>query len=728
MSISTTYASLILEQIIKEILEEGTTPTVSEITERYETYLQDNDLDGPLFDYDTYSVAKGEASSAAKMASTNSSIRNDLNALYRHLLTLSEQSMINFDRWQAESSLVEKRLNQLNERVNSLLLVSKDTAGYLNYVYDNFNDLSKVDLSYTTAYVDPGKGLATVRTSTTGITLLDLTNLQEQDIEFNVLTRTNLVSSSQSNKSKRVYAFSDKNNYWQERVIMSKPIPVSVELKVKLSTSAVDISKIEIDLHSASATSAVQVTPLYSTDNFSWQQLPIVNVTASITDKYVFQFPEVSAKYVKFIMTKQGLDSVKNNVYIYEFGADLISFYAEGFTADTGFDLVTQPLYINDAITGTPQQFNKVAMEVCEDIPTDTTIDYYVAASNDSTLPVTSGMWIAIDPTTRTSPVYPTVLDLGALNAVTISGIAVSYDGAAGVSSQYINPAQSFTYIPTITGSTPTTQTVVTSAQRYSFSNENEMILSYQLATSYDIAEGTIQLWRNVRDRASYLEVRDIAHGWGYDEPYYFAAVNVLNPNGITMDVGSKPMIVDGQPSTGIVSFAYGNHLVRVHKDQWKAVDFAGINTLALLKAADDLYPYNQRLLIEGFNYPSGWSTDEERVYMGFDIAAQYLCQQVSVFDLIHNTATDDYSKYAIDYDAEDTGATLGGSGGTKPVSKVFLLKVDASNSDFINERFLLKCKVVDTLYKYLRLKAVFTTQDTSIVPYLSAYRIKLGS
>jgi hypothetical protein len=425
-------------------------------------------------------------------------------------------------------------------------------------------------------------------------------------------------------------------------------------------------------------------------------------------------------------MTKVGADQVYKERYSYEFGVDEISFYSEGFSSSsTGVTFISKPLSVTDQQTGLPQKFSKAVLQVCERVPTDTSIEYYLTVSNDAAVPVTSsGSWIPIDPIDRAILKQPSSIDFGSLAQVTISGMVVSYDPAA-TTTAFFNPKRQYTFVSSVIGATPVTSTVVASSQRYAFKNSNERILNYELDSSIEIAQNTLELWRNVKVLGLTDDVRDIANGWGFHDPWYTCVVYVQNPSGVTIDFGSKTVVVDGDPKVGRISIGFGKHSVRVHKDNWKEFSASGITTLAALKTADTLYPYNHRYLVEGFPYPTSWATTEERVYMGFDIVAEYLMKEVSAFDLIQNVKANDYERFAIDWSAPDSTAT----GYTnKPASKVFLVKCDEGFSDFTNERFLVKFKSVDTLYQYLRLKAVLKTSDTTVAPYVDSYRVKLAS
>lgn len=725
MAIRDTYAEIIAELILREILREGEAPSASEITSRFETFVAENDISQPLFDALTAKVEKYEVSSVSKYNTTNTTIQQDLRVLYKHLFKVSDQTIQNFERWRNESRLLEGRLDDLNERINSLLLLSNDTAGFFNFMQDNFVDNRKVDLQNSTTYTNVAKGVLTMGTSSLGSTRVDLDDLRDEHVEFTVLTRKNLVSSVSADGSRTSYVVSDINNYWQERVHTSKPGPISVELKINLLRET-DISRIDVDLHMSNQNSTIQVTPQYSTDNYNWTQLPVTTPTRSILDKATFQFAPVTAKWVKFIMTKVGFDQVHKELYAYEFGVDEVAFFNESFSADAVATFVSKPLSVLDS-EGNPQEFSRIVLEVCEDVPDDTKIDYFVAAFNDETASI--GGFVPIDPLTRSNSTKPTVLDFGDLDSVTIEDIQVSYDPAGATG--FVNPAETYTRIHDVLGATPDPRTGTASAVRYSFFNSNERLLDHVLAPGITIAQGTLELWRNTSAQNDETLVRGNVNGWGFDDPWYRTTVFVENALGYDLDFGGEPVIVDGVPVNGRVNVSSGRHTILVHKDNWKAIDLTSVTDLETLKAADSLYPYNHRYMVEGLAYPSGFPTTDEQIYRGFDIVAEYFMKEVSIFDIINNMAADNYERFALDKDAADASRLIDAVPATtdeQTPQNSFVVKVDENNPDFLNEKFLLRFKSANALFKFLRLKAELSTTNDAVAPFLDSYRIKISS
>lgn len=714
MAIETTYKEFIFEKIIKEILAEGTVPTLTEIETRYNDFIEANDVSNSLFNLNESKVETKEISSASKFNNTLDSIYQDLYILYRHLFKISDQSLRYFQRWKAESEILEHRLDELNERINLLTLVNLDSAGYFNFIQENFLNSSKIDLTNTKAFIDYNQSFVSIGTSTNNSTptKIDLSSLTNKNIEVNVLSRNNLLSIIESNGSQKKNIVSNSSESFQQTIWLSKADPVSIEVKIDL-LEEYDFTRLDIDLHMSNSTSSIQITPMYSLDNFNFNQLPIETFTRSIIDKSSFIFSKITARYIKLVMTKLGFDRFIKEQFGYEFGIDELSIYNETFTTNTETIFLSQALSVLDK-DGTPLEFNKVVLEVCEEIPENTSIDYYVAASVDTDF--SNNEFVRIEPITRQETLNPTIINFGDLSEIEVSDIGISYNAAG--TTNFINPKQTYTLISSIVEGTITSSTITASNIRYGFLNSNDRILDYELSQSIDISKKGIEIWRNISSRTSSAEIRGTKNGWRYEDPYYITNVYVKNSNGFKINIGNNPMIIDDTPQRETFTLSPGKHTIKVYKNNWQTINLTTVSTLSELKSADSLYPFNHKYLVEGINYSTSYNSVDPKIYLGFDIVAEYLMTEVSVLDLLNNVSSNDYSKFAIDLSSVD---------GAVGPNKVFLLKVDENQSDFINEKFLIRFNSVNQLYSYLKFKAVLNTEDETLTPFLQSYRLKIS-
>ncbi|MBD3268451.1 hypothetical protein GF373_17425 [bacterium] len=765
MSINKTYKKILLQEYFTNKLKQGDIPSYESIRSVLDSYNSSSDLSSPQFSADDFKITDSNKESSSSLQNNMiNTLFGDLSVLYQELKRLTEASIENYERWGHELKAIEKSLFDLEGRVGDLALLAEDSEGYINFVADRFSDLSLVDQTLSSGLLfAPHINTVTLKPSSHSLQPISL-NLTDTDVSFKVVSRSG-GTTRQAEGSSVLNAFSDLDTFWLTQVQANRQEVITGELKVKLSDSPIDVSRIEFIAHSSNGTSAMTITPLYSTDGYTFKQLPGNLITQSVVDTGVFVFEQTSMTYVKFLISKQSSDFVSGNKLIYEFGASLIQFFNDGFTVTTNMNprprLISKPLSVLDQNTAEPIEFSKASLEVCENLQDGTNLSYFLTVGNDSSLEITDNTsWVSIDPFSRKDKESAHLVDLGDLSLVTLGDpdetsnlLKPSYNASATesqISQGLKNPGVSFYLVKNDSGSV--SAELIEEADilnsRYTFLNNNDRILNYQLrcpkdsrvidsssayydSSYFGVDENSFIIYRNIgqmgqsySDRNSF--VRGIQAGWGFSDPYYYCTVYVDNIDGLQLDVGDSPMWVDDEAKSGKqVLLTYGHHNIRVHKDNWIYVE-PGKSTLSSLKEADPLYPYNHKLLIEGYSYDANFDEPDEEIYTGVDIFAQHKMKKVKIFDFINQVKPDDYSRFAIDYDLPNS-YNLPEGGSNTYGNMVFLVKVDPNSADSVNEAFMIKFKMVDQKYKYLRLRADFETSSVKLTPVLNSYKIKIG-
>lgn len=758
MAISDIYATKVLEDIIRGYLEQGTVPTIEQITEDYDAFISTNDIDAPLFDFNDYTVERNESSSASKGTNTFTAIKQDMDILIQAAYQTAQKSTRLFNRWSTKADKIENRIIDMNARIGRLLTITEDTSGFFDSVGDKFTDTSKIDLDLSSNIeINLEQNIVTMSKDTGAsgsVTRVFLNDLSQSQSRFSLITNNSkIIRTTKEKNTAGIYAFYDEERFWKNHVYTSEKVtPLLAELTLSL-TEAIDVSVIRFKLHSSESNSGTIITPLYSTDGINYNRLPTTETTLETLGTAEFVFPELSATHFKFILEKQGHDLIDGSgFYIYEFGAKEIAFFKEGFSSDSDSKgtMVSKPLSLTDS-DGSLVTFNKVTLDVCESVPNLTKLDYFVAVARDldgepswltttgfSTDPIVGGvdtrLWSPISPTSRDESLAPELLDFASLSDFSREGISLSYDRDGG---GFTSPAQTFNVMTTTTVLTGTdeaaTNTAGTDNRRYFMPRTSNKILDLQIEKDVNLDLRKIVLWRNVGSKGitpgdTAEQVRGIQKGWEYNAPFYSTVINIENSQGLTIDVGNNPIRIDNVNYTGVIGpnvLSKGTHKVRIHKDYWREVP-PSLTSLSALQAADVLYPYNQKLLIEGYQYDSAWT--EEVKYNGVDRFAGLLCDRVGVFDMIHNIQDTDYSKFALDTDAPATSTFDDPPNEATPLSYVFLINSNSAVADFMNEEFVLEFNLTDELYSYIALKAELSTESTLIGPVFDEYKIKLGS
>lgn len=777
MSIEATYRDLLISDYISEQLQSGQAVSAADVETELEELIATLDLTQPQFTAEDHQVEAKTSSSASKFKNTFLAMRQDLRVLYKEMIRLSKVSGEAFERWRLEATSLEKRLVDLEDRIENLLLLTQDTEGYHSILVDNFTDTTFVDLDLSTVLPDLATATIEMGDSSVGETRIFLNELElASDVTFKVRTSIDFLSREDAAGSNLTHPFKQTSAAWWANIQMKSAKPVTCEYTVKLSDSPVDISKIALDLHHSAESSPMNITPLYSVDNQTYTQIPSTTFTQEVRTSAVFAFPRVQAKWVKFLLTKRGPDpSSSTGFFSYQFGFKEISFFSEGFDVATTQQLITTPLWVvgeNGAV-----EFEKLTLEVCERVEDNTEINYFITTSNDAEVPIDANtLWSPISPVNRIEQPFPIILNVGdsletdigdTASLATEEGgildteiVKVSYDGRSEAGAEFVNPGRTFFLLSRNAVSGDVEQTEIDpdppsgTVARYTFTNSNDRLLNYQIQDSsltedenLTINEDNLVIFRNVGLKGFdstqvSSEVRGIQRGWKFVDPYYSCVIEILNPEGIEIDVGDQSIFVDDVAYTnkidstiltGKTTISSGIHSIKVHKNNWAAVSpniaYPSVGTqaendeayLALIKAADPLYPFNHKLLVEGYVYASQYQGT--KVYTGADLFAQTLMTKVSIFDMINNVAADRYDLYALDRDVPNSHEP----GLDNQPSRVFIVKVDETNPDFTNERFVIRFKQINELRKYLRLRADFTTEDETVSATLHSYKIKLG-
>lgn len=705
MSIADTYKNEILEEIIRQILDEGITLSLAEIETRYQAFVSNKDLSKPLFNSEDALIISAESFSVKKYNTTNQEVHRDLVVLYKELLNITDDSIKSFDRWRTEILSMQSQIRNLNTRIDNLLRTQIDKTS--NFIIENFVDTLQIDLTNTTAFINLNDHTVSLSTSNNNPTRLLLNNLDDTHVQFTVLSRNNL--RSVVNVTPPANALNDQNDFWQTRVLINDSRnTITSELKVQLSNVAVPISRIVFTTHSSNSGGPIQITPLISNDGINFTQLNTSNVTLSVETKGVWSFPSIDVFVVKFIMTKTGYDTIEDNNFVYEFGAQDISFFNENFSSDITQVLISNTLSALDR-NNNPKEFDSVELEVCERLPTGTNIDYFISAlSAANDIPT----WISVDHVNKDPALHPKKINFGNINNITINNIKVSFDSTG--SANLINPGANFSLVTLSSGNKIITAKLAPNA-RYILVNSNERILDYEIDQSVSILENSIEIFRNVGNKGNIDLVRNVQAGWTYQEPYYISAIEINDGNGVLIDFGDQQIILDNAFVKGRATIPHGIHVIKVHKNNWVNIP-AGLLTMEQLKANDPLFPFNHKHLIEGYSLSL-----QENPYLGVDIFAGYYMKQVSIYDLNNNVKDDDYAKFAIDKDVNIPSIN-------KNPSTVFVVKSNENYSDFLDEQFTVRFDVKNQLYKYLKFKAELTTNDNTVTPNLDGYKLKIST
>lgn len=735
MSIASTHAEYIAERIFLEYLRKGTILTSDQLLDLLDEYKETHpNLSEPTSKALDFSVDRGGVSSAGLIQTISESISDDVSIVARELKSLVGESKSYYERWMVELQRLLTKAKRLEHSIDTLLLLQNDTAGYFAHVSDAFADLNKVDTSETDAKIDIRETTVTLNpyaeypVDSSGGTRIDLTSLSEYDVSFTILSSTPSGYTTVGD-TVPLQAFTSpgvEGYCWVGTVVQSVSGSVSAELKVKLSADEdIEVSRILYDCGTQNAGGSPTVTCQWSTDGYQWYMVDDPSPTKALdSGSASWTFPITGMRWLKFILIKNNYDFSSGTNYEYDFGARSIRLFGHQYDIDTGSTLQTTAQQAIDA-QGEPVIFTTASLDACEQHMFDTQgnkvtdIAYYLSASEDGE--TSWSEWIRVVPSSRENPEYPSAILFGGVKD--IDNIDYSEEDEDFLAAFDASTADYYKLTRTFDLGSASDPDFL----GYNFKGPDFAVVNTAIYQENSLGEtinpnylaNSVEVWRNIfyQDDPNRL-VRGISAGWGLDGDEYYCAFFVASSDGIILDFGDSTCIIDGVERTGEVQVYRGVHTFRTNKDNWidYSANYSSVTTEAELRSQDPLYPLNHKMIIEGFDYPIDFSG--EIVYDGVDIVAQYYLTRTSAFDLENNVSGENALRYF---------SFVKGVGSDETPACAILLRRDLNYDDYSNEFCRVSWRVGEGVFKYLRMRAVFSSTDANKTSTLSSYRIKVG-
>lgn len=741
MSIVSSHREFILERLLLEYLMDGTIPTADQLQEDLEEYERLHpSMAEPTSKQIDFSIEHGGISSASKIQEIAKYVSDDVSIITREMKRLVEAGKSHYERWTYELLRLLNKAKRIENEIDSLLLMQGETEGYFSSISDVFVDTNNLDMDLTTAKIDTQETSATLNPNPTysddasGGTRISLSHLIDSDVSFSVLstTPTGYSPAPGSTLLDALLSPTIEGDGWLGTVAKTVAGPVTAEIKVRLHhTTKQKISRILFDCNSADAGGAGTIACMFSADGYQWYMVDHPTPVQSLASGNIsWHFPLTDMYWVKFIITKNNYDESSGGTYYYRFGSASIRFYSHQYGTDYGGALVTKALQPLDAEENSVP-FTLAVLDACEENMLKTSdgeritdIEYYLSASDNGI------SWTAearVEPASREGRIWPSTINFSGAGKLDNSKGMSDYRKFKGsivpdTSTSFQELTTTFQYDTGMNeGFVP-----------YNFKNGNYAVINTAIPL-YDINDPTIffspqhisnsmEVWRNIFDSSDiYNVVRGIPAGWGKADDKYYCSLYVSTSDGIRFNFGSTTCIIDGVERTGEVVLPQGLHSFQTAVTNWYnfyTESYTVPTTDAALGAVDPLYPYNHKVIIEGFSYIDDF-VGERKYGAGADIVAQYYCKRTSAYDLENNTSATEMLKWFAFLKAVGTA--------TKPAGAVLLAR-DVSYSDHANERCRLLWNSGSGTFKYIKMRAELTTTDAAYTPVLYSYRIKVGS
>jgi hypothetical protein len=670
MSISVPYQNAIRRRAVTDFVKENRrSPTEAELRDllrlKYEKYSAVDDIGFTGYEL-TRPTYSGTSSAEAENINRHALLDDQRVGRQRleELTLLLEES---FRGFYATASRSARALDQLEKRVDTLLLLNGNSDVFVNGIEEAFKTHEHVDYEVTDASVEDGY-------ATLGRTGYGTVDLAEAKLKYAVVAPKGVLS--KRNTSDITSLKTDDGTFWEYLVYTDyEQGRVSLVIEVEFNQASY-VGDVKLGISPSSINKKMTASLFYSIDGTAFTVTKPAEVTVE-SESLVFNVGIDTVKKIQVVLTKDAYDTKTPNrkQCIYSFSLDSLKIYGDFYDDGTASTLLCGPYDILDS-SGSPVYFTKAALSACTCEPEETSVDFYV--SNDGETWKFSSH------------------DEKSVQLVTFG------DSSVGTSVAYVNSTSSpYAVLAEAVG-----------VDEVDFQTEG-ILNAYIPATYYkQIPLQSIVLTRNIVDEDPGTKILGAERGWYLDEvtKRYTTTIYVDAPEGRTMNFGPKAVGVNGTMLSGQIYFEQGYSVVSVSDTNWRTVP-SGITDVASLKAADPLYPYNHKLLLSGYSYPTDFSG--EKVYTGVD---EYFGRRLAymapdLFAFLEPGDTNYYNVFTIE---ELDGAVY------------FKVKVNKQDSTWLQEKFGFDWTVQNSESNQLWVKAVLTSSATGKTPRIESFRVQV--
>lgn len=408
MSIKDKKLTYLTEEIVKEQVKKGILPSASETINKIIEYTNQVDLAKPSFKFSN--LFTEDVINTEEYATYVNNIRKDLCIIYENFIDMQNTFVSSTRNYEIERQKLELQLQVLEDKLREKILLNSDVS-VLNSLYDTFTDISKINTAITTANID-------VNNREISLNNRDVIKIQSDKISklsskiqdlFGYITNT-----EQGDLSNIINA--QNNNTWATNIVSESSTGMGITIQIEL-TEATLVNSIELELHSVKP---VYTRLYFSPDGINILPLPYHEEAELINGKKCYSFPELTARilYLDLIKTEYDNEDKSNNkdTFNYQFGLSSIALFNRGYGLSS--TLYSQPLFTNN-----PKfVLNQLALEVEEEVPLGTKIDYYVALNDKNP------NWYRISSLNSTDSLYNTIVNLRNISDETPAKFGLSSD------------------------------------------------------------------------------------------------------------------------------------------------------------------------------------------------------------------------------------------------------------------------------------------------------------
>lgn len=671
MSISKEYQNKLREKAVKKfVLENSRSPSPEELdfllVSYYREYASVDEIG--ISGVDVAKPTYQESSSASTENKNRDAILSDLQAIQDRITGVTRLLEDSYRGFQGTVNRTRKLLNQVEGKVDNLLLLQGDVDVFVTGIEESFDTQEFIDLDKTTASIEAGY----CTLGRTGLNVVDLDDARISSTAVAEKSYTNFFQNGANDSLKE-----DDGSVWEYMVYTKyKQGRVSVIVDIELDEPAY-VGEVRFTAMPINVNNMTTATLFYSTDGKTYIPLEPVE-RALVKQENLFNLGIEGVQSVRLMLSKNTADNetVSKTEHIYLFALDSIKVYSDTYTSDKESIAIMGPYPMIDE-EGNPVYFTKAILEACVIEGDETSASFFLSKDGVS--------WKDVDHRGE-SP-----------------NIANFTKGSSLGSEEFINTellSTSLLYEGETSGSRLVEADFAT-----------EALLNKSIAAEFvsSVQYKTISVKRNTVD-TSVDHVYGAPSGWNFDQETGLRSttVYVSNPEGRKLDLGPTSAYVNGNLVSGLVSLKQGYSVFATAENNWVEIP-SNIYSLIELRKEDPLYPYNHRYIIQGYDYPDVFA--DERVYNGVE---EYFGSLLKYMPLEQFNAVD--SEDAYDYFTIDDS-----------IDNLYLkVKVNKTDSSWKDERFDADWSVQADQTNTIYVKAVLSSTETANSPIIEDFKVRV--
>ena len=666
MLVKKEYERLLKKRIVEDYIKEHhRSPTVATIREKqieYRAKYPNLDLVG----FSTIDVQHPnflDQSSAEQENASRRAMSDDALAVSNRIDILAEKMFDSFTAFSSTTHRCNRLIQSIEARLDNLILLNSKADIFLYGIQEDFATAEFIDQERSSVSIEPGY-------VTLGRDNASVIDLEAVNLKFTANSKKGFVSASAVSN---INSLKKKDGIvWEYFVYTNyKSGEVSCIIEADFGDGEF-ISEVKIAGNAVNTNGRMKYAVLMSKDGSTYST--VGNESYFVTGLNTVSIGQENVKKIQILLTKYAADEAPTiGEAKYIFSLDSLEFTAGKFSRNSESILYAGPYEIFDELNN-PVNFTQATMKdgTCCVIPDKSSVSFFL--SNDNT------NWIP-----------------ASFNA----------DSFTTVKFNNSNPPDSYEYLD----NSVNPYVLITEApERVNLEYAEEALCNLTIPEDWSdkfVLQNTV-IERNLPQGGKRLYGTE--SGWFYDEgnQQYSTVIHVESIEGMRVDLGPRGAEINGSLMSGVVSLPQGYHTFKTSHMNWYSVE-RDLETAELLQNSDPAYPFNHKLIVEGYPYSNDFSG--ERVYNGlgrnFGILMRYVTPE-----LFNSGELDgDLSVYTI----EDYNGTL-----------YFKVKIDSSDGSFVDEHVKVKYMLKNGSSNTLWVKAIVKSNDSNISPHIKSFQVRV--